>query len=88
MVLVSIMWQFGRYRCVNDICGIFFGGVYRAHDEVWHIALARTAFDKFPFRVPIFSGASLSGYHFLFSYLLFLFSKIKIKKCLKNILIK
>ena len=65
-----IMVPYGRERCINDLCGIFFGGIYRGHDEVWHMALAENSFFSFPFQTPLYAGAPLTGYHYLSSFLM------------------
>lgn len=47
-----------------------FGGIYRAHDETWHMALAQISFRTWPLQTPIYSGAPLTGYHYLSSFLM------------------
>ena len=69
-----IMFPYGWNHCFQTICGISFSGMYRAHDEIWHMALAQTAFRSFPFQTPIFAGAPLTGYHYLSSLLIVPFS--------------
>ena len=60
-------WQ---HECVMGKCGIFFADMYRARDDLWHMSMAQVAFDTFPFRMPIYAGALLQNYHFLYSLLL------------------
>jgi len=57
-------------ECVTGKCGIFFADIYRARDDLWHMALAQVAFDTLPFRMPIFAGGLLQSYHFLYSAVL------------------
>lgn len=57
-------------ECVAGKCGIFFADMYRARDDLWHMSMAQVAFDTFPFRMPIYAGALLQNYHFLYSLLL------------------
>lgn len=59
-----------KQECVAGKCGIFFADIYRARDDLWHMALAQVAFDSFPFRMPIFAGGLLQSYHFLYSAIL------------------
>lgn len=65
-------------QCVLGKCGIFFADIYRARDDLWHMALAQVAFDTSPFRMPIFAGAYLQNYHFLYSFILGLVTKLGI----------
>jgi len=39
------------------------------------MSLAQVAFDTYPFRMPVFYGEALRGYHFLYSYILMLVTK-------------
>ncbi len=39
------------------------------------MSLAQVAFDSYPFRMPVFYGEALRGYHFLYSYILMLVTK-------------
>lgn len=56
---------------------MFFWGP-NGHDGIWHLALDAAAFKQFPFIVPIFEGATLSGYNFLLDICIFLLSKLGI----------
>jgi len=70
LTLIPIIFD-GQYGCVNNQCGFIIGTNYR--DGVWFQAVAANAFNTFPFRMPNFSGALLTGYHFLpnlFTYFL------------------
>lgn len=79
VLLMAIILPYGWMReCISDKCGIFFADRFRARDEMWHMSLARVAFDTFPFRLPIYADVSLQSYHFLFALLLNLISKIGI----------
>lgn len=48
---------------------------YHAHDAYWHMAIAETAFETFPPAHPIFAGANLTHYNYLFDYFLFLLKR-------------
>lgn len=71
LMMPSATYGFGE-RCISDQCGIFFTNRFRAMDDLWHMSLARIAFDTYPFRMPVFYGEALRGYHFLYSYILML----------------
>ncbi|MBP6994402.1 hypothetical protein KBB12_04110, partial [Candidatus Woesebacteria bacterium] len=58
------------HECASGKCGIFFADMYRARDDLWQMSLAKVAFDTFPLRMPIYAGATLQNYHFLYSALL------------------
>jgi hypothetical protein len=66
----------GYYGCVNNKCGFIIGTNYR--DGIWYLAVASTAFKSLPFRMPIFSGAVLQGYHFLPNFASYLLSYVGI----------
>lgn len=66
----------GGYGCVGSKCGLIIGTNYR--DGVWFLAIAATAFKSFPFRLPVFSGESLKGYHYLPNLIVYLLSLIGI----------
>lgn len=70
-----ITFPSGSYYCWKENCGIYFWGVH-SHDAIWHLSLVARAFDKIPFTLPIFSGANLSGYNYLYDLFIFLLSKI------------
>lgn len=52
---------------LNYSFGIGFWGP-NGHDGIWHLALASQAFKSFPPPQPIFSGLTMSNYHFLYDY--------------------
>lgn len=66
----------GQMGCVGKNCGFIFGTNYR--DGLWFFAIANNAFHKIPFIHPTFAGETLTGYHFLPNFLVFLLSKIGI----------
>lgn len=74
LMLPSLTSGLGE-RCISNQCGIFFTNIFRARDDLWHMSLAQVAFDTYPFRIPIFYGEALRGYHFLYSYILMLVTK-------------
>lgn len=65
-----------RERCVLDQCGVYFTNIFRATDDLWHMALAEVAFRTHPFQLPIYAGEQLQSYHYLYSYLLRLLSNL------------
>ncbi len=74
LMLPSLTSGLGE-RCISNQCGIFFTNIFRARDDLWHMSLAQVAFDTYPFRMPVFYGEALRGYHFLYSYILMLVTK-------------
>lgn len=72
-----MVWPSGSQYCFQNKCGYYFWGIH-SHDSIWHIALIETAFSKFPFISPTFSGATLTGYNYLYDLFLFIFTKIGI----------
>lgn len=72
---MSISFPSGSFYCYKEKCGIYFWGVH-GHDAIWHLALIENSFKQFPFVSPIFSGAQLSGYNYLFDLILFLLTVV------------
>ncbi len=70
-----IIFPSGSHYCFKDTCGIFFWGAH-GHDAIWHLALAESAFKTIPFNLPIFAGAELTGYNYLFDFMVFLVSRL------------
>ena len=68
-----IIMPSGSYYCRDGACGIYFWGAHN-HDAIWHLAVASFSFSSFPFQMPIFSGAELSGYNMLLDIVLYIFS--------------
>jgi len=68
---MSLSFPNGSNYCYQEKCGIYFWGVH-GHDAIWHLALIENSFKQFPFVSPIFSGAQLSGYNYLFDLIIFL----------------
>jgi hypothetical protein len=54
-----------------------FWGV-NSHDAMWHLEIAAVSFRHWPFVVPTFSGAQLSGYNILMDLIIYLISLIGI----------
>lgn len=67
----------GTQLCIADRCGVHFWGIH-SHDAMWHVEIAAVAFRSFPFQVPTFAGAILSGYNILMDLVLYIFSLIGI----------
>lgn len=78
LIHASVMIPYGRERCINELCGIFFGDIYRAHDETWYMALSTNLFSSFPFKTPIYAGAPLTGYNYLSSLLMIPFTMLDV----------
>jgi len=68
---MSLSFPNGSNYCYQEKCGIYFWGVH-GHDAIWHLALIENSFKQFPFVSPIFSGAQLSGYNYLFDLIIYL----------------
>jgi len=68
---MSLSFPSGSSYCYQEKCGIYFWGVH-GHDAIWHLALIENSFKQFPFISPIFSGAQLSGYNYLFDLIIYL----------------
>lgn len=73
LTLLPIFFD-GQYGCVNRVCGFIVGTNYR--DGIWFQSVAASAFKTFPFRMPNFSGAFLSGYHYLPNLVAYLLLRI------------
>ena len=67
----------GTYFCFREACGINFWGAH-GHDAIWHLAIANTSFNTFPFVAPTFSGEKLYGYNYLLDFFVFLPTKLGI----------
>lgn len=78
VVHLSINVTYGRDYCIGNKCGVWFGDIYRARDELWQISMASVAFNKIPFVMPVYAGAELGGYHYFYGLLMFLVSKLGI----------
>lgn len=72
---MSLSFPSGSSYCYQEKCGIYFWGVH-GHDAIWHLALIENSFKQIPFISPIFSGAQLSGYNYLFDLIIFLLTVI------------
>jgi len=55
--------------CVDSACELSIVATY-FHDFVYHGSLAGSAFSTVPFRMPIYAGESMQGYHFLYDLML------------------
>ncbi len=63
-MLYFLLHAAGR-GCYKGVCGLMFVSTY-FHDFVYHVSIVTSAFRTFPFRMPIFAGAPLQGYHYLY----------------------
>lgn len=73
--ILAISLLNGNWVCNGKVCGIGIADVL-FHDPIWHMALSAQAFNQLPFQMPIFSGFSLQGYHFLADFIYFLVAKL------------
>jgi hypothetical protein len=64
-----IIFPSGSNYCFNGSCGLFFWGVH-GHDGIWHLAIDNVAFGSFPFLVPTYFGAQMTGYNYLFDLII------------------
>lgn len=67
VTLLSTTILSGHNFCFENKCGDFYWGAHE-HDGIWHMALAKTAFDTWPPRMPSFAGSMLTGYNWLMDY--------------------
>lgn len=67
----------GTTFCLAGNCGMHFWGV-NSHDAMWHLEIAAVAFRQFPFVVPTFAGAELTGYNILMDLIIYLISLLGI----------
>lgn len=63
-----------QYQCADNACGLSIVDTY-FHDTFWHLGIASVSFTTFPFRMPIFSGYNLQGYHYLYDLILSILGK-------------
>ncbi len=73
VILLSTI-PYGRYFCLQKICGLWYPGNINARDELWQLAIASSSFQSFPPIMPGFAGLAISGYHYLYALLLHLVS--------------
>ncbi len=75
LTLIPVVFD-GYTGCVDHRCGFIVGTNYR--DGLWFLAVTATAFQTWPFQMPNFAGANLTGYHFLPNLLVYILSLIGI----------
>ncbi len=63
-----------QYECADNACGLSMVDTY-FHDAFWHIGIASTSFSTYPFRMPVFAGYNLQGYHYLYDLILSILGK-------------
>ncbi len=76
IILLSIVIPYEKYYCLFGQCGLWLVDKIRARDDFWQIAIAQSSFNTWPFELPNASGVPLQGYHYLYSFILFLLGKI------------
>ena len=74
---ILVMSLSGTTFCLAEKCGMHFWGV-NSHDAMWHLEIAAVSFRQFPFAVPTFAGAELSGYNILMDLGIYLISLVGI----------
>jgi len=74
---IGIIFFSGSIICQKNACGMYIGGLH-FHDSLWHLALANSAFNKLPFQLPVYVGASLQGYNYFIDLIIYLLTKIGI----------
>lgn len=72
-----VMMPSGTNMCLGDRCGMHFWGVYDI-DGIWHLAIQASSFRQYPFIVPTYSGAFISGYNILMDLIIYAISLIGI----------
>ncbi|MCA9372213.1 hypothetical protein KC726_04945 [Candidatus Woesebacteria bacterium] len=68
-----VFFPSGTHLCIEGRCGLHFWAV-NSHDAMWHLELMNTAFRQFPFIMPTFAGATLSGYNMFMDLVIYLLS--------------
>lgn len=66
----SLIFNSGYKSCETSGCSYYFSE-WQMHDALWHISLAKLAFDSYPFTNPFYSGANLSGYNYFLDLVLY-----------------
>lgn len=74
---IGIIFFSGSSVCIKGQCGLYIGGLH-FHDSLWHLALANSAFNSFPFQLPVYAGAPLQGYNYFLDLIIFALTKIGI----------
>ncbi|MEO6509130.1 MAG: hypothetical protein ABIO02_04190 [Patescibacteria group bacterium] len=72
---MAMIFSSGTNWCYADKCGLYFFGIHGT-DSVWHLALSAVSFQHWPFRLPVYAGASLGGYNYLMDLIIYIFSKL------------
>jgi len=65
---MGMMLPYALYQCRTGLCGYWFPNISAAHDDSWTMAIASVAFESFPFKMPLYAGAVLKGYHFIAAF--------------------
>lgn len=71
---MGMMLPYALYQCRSGLCGYWFPNASAAHDDSWIMSIASISFKAFPFRMPIYSGAILQGYHFISALIIYVVS--------------
>lgn len=74
--LLTIMPS-GSHYCFDNACGVYFWGA-NEHDGVWHLAVANTLLDQYPYQLPNMSGVTMHGYNYLLDLVVAVMSKISL----------
>lgn len=74
---LALIINSGYESCSDGSCSYYFSE-WQMHDALWHISLAKLAFNELPFSNPFHSGSTLSGYNYFIDLVLFVITKIGI----------
>jgi len=77
MQMLVVIPSGSRYCNTNGSCGDYYWGAHE-HDGIWHLALAKTAFQKWPPQMPTYAKENLTGYNWLLDYPIYILSKVGI----------
>ena len=72
---LALIINSGYESCSDGSCRYYFSE-WQMHDALWHISLAKLAFNKLPFSNPFHAGSMLTGYNYLIDLVLFIITKL------------
>lgn len=75
---LALIINSGYHTCVDNLCTYYFSE-WQMHDALWHISLAKLAFNDLPFSNPFHAGSTLAGYNYFIDLVLYLFTKLGIE---------
>jgi hypothetical protein len=77
LLSLSFIVTNGLQTCWWGGCGLSIGQ-WHMHDALWHISMAKIAFNSWPFVHPFYTGANVFGYNYFIDLILFCLSKVGI----------